>query len=335
MAHYDLTQSGRPQRYSAAFGTTEIGARFSIVIPARNEARFLPGLLKSIDANLRESIEIIVVDVNSIDGTSDIARTWGCRVVTSDRDLTPSEARNLGWPLAQATTIVFLDADVEITALWAEELQSLDVQKLESEHILTGDQYHISSNPSLIERLWFAPLRSKPPSYINGGNIIIPKRLLERIGGFNEQLETGEDVDLCQRAKASGATIKINERLAVRHEGYPKDVANFLKRERWHGKGDLQSLRTFLGSSVALASAAFIALHFALLASIFAMAIGYTALVPAMTFLGLIIVECTMTALYKYRRATIMTALKATPVVYLYYLGRAWSLLDRIRNVGR
>lgn len=97
-------------------------ARVSIVIPARNEERYVG---RTLDAALRQDypdFEVIVVDDESTDGTADeIARR------SSDGRLVPMSARPLepGWlgkPNALATGaaqasgkwILFMDADVEL-----------------------------------------------------------------------------------------------------------------------------------------------------------------------------------------------------------------------------
>jgi glycosyltransferase involved in cell wall biosynthesis len=54
----------------------------SIIVPARNEAHNLPALLASLKALDPRPLEIVVVDDHSTDGTGDIARAAGVRVVS-------------------------------------------------------------------------------------------------------------------------------------------------------------------------------------------------------------------------------------------------------------
>ena len=53
---------------------------FSIVLIARNEAKTLPRLVKSLEEFQRREGEIILLDTGSTDGTPDIARSLGCNV---------------------------------------------------------------------------------------------------------------------------------------------------------------------------------------------------------------------------------------------------------------
>ena len=91
----------------------------SLVIPAYNEAQFLPRLLDSIDAARdrfaggRYAIEVIVADNMSTDGTGAIARARGCRVTTvTMRKIGAS--RNGGAAIATAPILCFVDADMRI-----------------------------------------------------------------------------------------------------------------------------------------------------------------------------------------------------------------------------
>ena len=56
----------------------------SVIIPTYNEAIYLPATLDSVaDSNTNK--EVIVVDAGSADGTSDLARARGARVLLSQR----------------------------------------------------------------------------------------------------------------------------------------------------------------------------------------------------------------------------------------------------------
>ena len=55
----------------------------SIIVPARNEAKMLPSLLNSLKDQLEQSDEIIVVDDQSEDETTSVARQQGAEVILS------------------------------------------------------------------------------------------------------------------------------------------------------------------------------------------------------------------------------------------------------------
>ncbi|HEY81589.1 MAG TPA: glycosyltransferase [Caldilineae bacterium] len=60
----------------------------------------------------QDQYEVIVVDDGSEDGTADVARAYGARVLTQEH-LGPAAARNAGAKLARTDIIVFTDADCE------------------------------------------------------------------------------------------------------------------------------------------------------------------------------------------------------------------------------
>ncbi|MFI6496649.1 glycosyltransferase [Nonomuraea typhae] len=90
----------------------------SVVIPAYNEAKYLPIYLPTVLASLRQweqssgqRGEVIVVDNASTDDTARIAAEHGAHVVTEpERGI--GQARNTGAIAASGDYLVFIDADV-------------------------------------------------------------------------------------------------------------------------------------------------------------------------------------------------------------------------------
>lgn len=86
---------------------------FSVVIPAYNEARYLPATLQAVrraEDFLCEPVEIIVADNESTDATVAVAREYGARVVTVDIHCIAA-VRNRGAAAATGRYLVFCDAD--------------------------------------------------------------------------------------------------------------------------------------------------------------------------------------------------------------------------------
>jgi glycosyltransferase involved in cell wall biosynthesis len=92
--------------------------RFSIVVPAYNEADFLGNCLESLQAqDFQGSYEIIVVDNNSTDGTADLARSRGVTVVHEPKAGVCS-ARQCGTTAARGEIVVSTDADTVFSSGW-------------------------------------------------------------------------------------------------------------------------------------------------------------------------------------------------------------------------
>ncbi|MGH9317312.1 MAG: glycosyltransferase [Thermoanaerobaculia bacterium] len=98
---------------------TERSPRFSVVIPAYNEEKFLLRLLDSIDtarsaySRGANGIELIVADNLSTDGTARVAAARGCRVVTVEKRVIAA-ARNGGARASSGEILCFVDADMRI-----------------------------------------------------------------------------------------------------------------------------------------------------------------------------------------------------------------------------
>ena len=90
--------------------------KFSIIIPAYNEERYLPRLLKSIEtarsnySGGRDAIEVIVADNCSTDRTAQVAAERGARVVSVAKRRIAA-ARNGGARTAVGEILCFIDAD--------------------------------------------------------------------------------------------------------------------------------------------------------------------------------------------------------------------------------
>jgi glycosyltransferase involved in cell wall biosynthesis len=310
----------------------KLSSVISIVVPAHNEARFLRGLLQSIRQFAPAGVETVIVDNGSSDDTSSIARNHGCLVTKLDRRAFPSIARNAGVRACSGEILVFLDADVELTAEWGATLTAMIESLRARPMVVTGDQYHISQRPSWLERVWFDSLRARTPTYIDGGNLITTRTVFDAIGGFAEHLETSEDVDFCMRAISQGAELRVHHGFKVFHEGYPKTASGFVRRERWHGRSDFRNVHSVVRSKVAVAAVAFLLLHASLALSVVSGVLfghGYHAAIACVL---LIVLLCLASCLQKFRRNSLPLMLANLPVMYLYYIGRSRSALDALRS---
>ncbi|MBL8269728.1 glycosyltransferase [Steroidobacter sp.] len=291
--------------------------RISIIIPAFNEAQDLPGLLDSLAAIRNDdAFEVIVVDNGSTDCTANIARDRGANVVSIKRSPVGS-GRNAGAKAARGELLAFLDADVIATPQWLAETRA--IAERDREATITGDIYDIVEHPSWIERHWFgASYLRGARTYLNGGNLLISRADFAKVGGFNEQMISGEDVEFCERAAAAAIPIRPNRTLRVLHKGYPSTARRFIKREAWHGRSDFRSMRSFLASPVAISAAVFAAFHVvlitALIARIWWLAAG------ALTAITLL---CLASAFWKWSCVAWKSRVVNAGVFYLYFTGRA------------
>lgn len=91
--------------------------KLSLVIPAYNEAEYLPRLLDSVDIAARNymhgEVEVIVADNGSRDATAEIALARKCRVIRVEKRIIAA-VRNGGAAVASGDILCFVDADMRI-----------------------------------------------------------------------------------------------------------------------------------------------------------------------------------------------------------------------------
>ena len=96
---------------------------FSVVIPARDAAETIGGVLEALAQQDPPPAEVIVVDDASRDETAAIAERHGAKVVRLEQSRSAGGARNRGWDEARGEAVVFLDADAIPAEGWAAGLQ--------------------------------------------------------------------------------------------------------------------------------------------------------------------------------------------------------------------
>jgi glycosyltransferase involved in cell wall biosynthesis len=223
----------------------------SFVVPAFNEAEFLCRTLPTIRHFLPPpwQAEIIVVDNQSTDDTHKVAVDAGAdRVLTCAG--TVAALRNHGVAASSGEIIVFLDADVFLTAEWSQAFGDTASDLERSSQQITGSWVSVPERATFIERCWFAPQQHASHSHINSGHMILRRDVFDALGGFDERLRTGEDYELSRRAVANGCAIFDRSALRVIHEGFPKTLWAFARREYWHGLGYYSSWASFTGSRI-------------------------------------------------------------------------------------
>lgn len=223
----------------------------SIVIPTLNEEKYIEDALESLRSQFTSrTYEIIVADGYSEDKTLDIAKGLADKIVY-EKKRTISAGRQAGAKAAEGKVIVSAGADIYVEPHW---LDALTKPIFDGTHIAsTGPVIPLDGN--IAEEL-FAHGFLKPATHILSktgmhhavaDNMAIDAEVFKKIGGFNPDLVTCEDLDLVSKAKAHGKIAFVPEAHAyvsmrrVREWGYPKylhfHTANFLK---YHLKGKTQ-----------------------------------------------------------------------------------------------
>jgi glycosyltransferase involved in cell wall biosynthesis len=181
--------------------------RFSVVIPAYNEARFLPRLLDSIDAARKSygerpgAVEVIVGDNASTDATAALAENRGCRVARVEKRVIAA-ARNGGARAARGEILCFVDADSRIHP---ETFRGID-EALSDGRIIGGatgvglERWSAGiavAYAMLIPIVWL--------TNIDTGVVFCWRRDFDAVGGYDESLRIAEDVRFAWALKRLGS----------------------------------------------------------------------------------------------------------------------------------
>jgi len=210
---------------------TALHPEVSVIIPVRNGERTLARAIDSaLGQRFERGFEVIVINDGSTDGSADILRGYGDRIVAiRPQHQGLSAARNAGARIARGEYLAFLDADDE----WMPEKLARVVSALgeRPECVLA---YHDAREIGLdgrVQRSSYYYKGYSPPSFeelrtprghenpILPSTVVIRREAFERIGGFNEQLTASEDIYMLIRARECGPFAFVPEVLADREFG--------------------------------------------------------------------------------------------------------------------
>lgn len=197
---------GRDQRRS--------NLTISLVIPAHNEEKYIGDCLASVVRVARGKFkEILVVDNASVDLTSQVASKWPSVRVVFERRKGVTSARQRGFENATGDLVAYLDADARLSEGWLEKVIN-EFSGDDGLVCLSGPyRYHDASfllRTALCIFWWLtAPISYRLAGYMAvGGNLVVRRRVLKAVGGFNEDISFyGDDTDLARRLSRIGKVI--------------------------------------------------------------------------------------------------------------------------------
>lgn len=198
----------------------------SIIIPTYNEATIINRCLKSIGS--QRNIEIIVADNYSTDKTVKIASRYTSLIYTKGKER--SAQRNFGAKRAKGDYLLFLDADMQLT-------KNIFVEALR----LVASPRNIVAFPekSLGKSFWEKAIALERNLYHHEMLIsaarFFPKKLFQKLGGFDEKLVAGEDWDLTIRAIRNGSQL-VHTKGSIIHQERVINLKDYLNKKRYYIK---------------------------------------------------------------------------------------------------
>lgn len=217
----------------------------SVIIPAKNEEKYLSKCLEYLDRAIQSwvgKVEIILVDNGSADSTKLIAKGYGCRIIEQSSG-TISRLRNLGAKTAMGDILAFLDADCLVATDWI----SFCVRDFSDEKVAVVGTRAVPDfkNATWVEKAWHRLVTgAERPDYVDWlgtSNLFVKKAAFFHVGGFDERLETAEDVGFSYRIRKK-YLIFLEKRINTIHLRESKTLSGLFKREYWRGQNSLKSL---------------------------------------------------------------------------------------------
>lgn len=230
----------------------------SVVVPAYNEEKYITACLESLKAQTypKDKFEIIVELSGGNDKTKEIAESFGTKIINTGTKKGVSAARQNGSTAATGEIMAQTDADSIVTKDWLEKinhyLQDPEVVGVTGPVEFTNTNWFYKALAKIFYPFYLKTMFFFGQKVFSGMNFAIKKETFEKIGGFNTNLRSSEDVDLGKRAAKVGKIVYAPDMLvftsARRIEKSPlgflgHHVINFFYYLVLHRSRDFENIR--------------------------------------------------------------------------------------------
>jgi glycosyltransferase involved in cell wall biosynthesis len=172
-----------------------MNGRTSVIVPVRNGVRFITEAVDSVLPQLARDDEIVVIDDASTDDTrSVLARMQDRRIhVIDGAGRGVSSARNIGLTVATGEFISFLDHD----DMWSPGRHAALLQALladtKTDCAIGRIRLRLEHDAIMLPNL--ADLEGQITPKLVVGTALFRRRIIDRVGGFDEEMRFCEDID--------------------------------------------------------------------------------------------------------------------------------------------
>lgn len=226
-----------------------------IIIPVRNRADEISICLKSLlELDYpAELFKITVVDDASTDNTKDIVKGFGVNLIELREHGGISRCRNIGVQKTSGEIIAFIDSDCVAHRCWLRELvqafQDPTVVavggRVMSWYLTTQlERYEAAMSSLNVSKRWKRSDEEDASFYVPSCNFLIRRWAFLELGGFDESLSVGEDVDLCFRLKKKGYVFEFRPQGVVYHK-HRNSLKSFASRRKDYGTSEPLLSRTY------------------------------------------------------------------------------------------
>ncbi|MBU3666508.1 MAG: glycosyltransferase [Chthoniobacterales bacterium] len=227
--------------------------RFSVLIPTYERAALLPALLEAwagIEPP-RGGYEIILADDGSSSPPMQLVEFYASRIPLKFLQLPHggvSATRQAALEVCQGEFALITDDDCRPTPgllrAYEDALKEFPERALGGPviNLLTGNIYSETTQTitTYVAKAW----NSGPdgPVFFTGSNFLLPRKALEKIGGFDRAWtsRTGEDRDLCRRWAEAGLSMAYVPEAVMGH-AHALDFPAFIRQHFHYGQGRSRS----------------------------------------------------------------------------------------------
>lgn len=219
---------------------------FSLVVTCFNEIKSLPQWFKDLEGQTRQPDEIIIVDSESTDGTTEYLREWekrDSRVRVVAQSCSPARGHNIGNELAKNEYIVSTDMGVRLDPKWFEEI----VRPFEND-----PDVEIVAGSFAVDKSTVRSPAARAEHYIEGDGVpvlkpgFIPgnrsmaykKKVWRELGGLPEDLTRYADDSVFGRQMVQAGYKMAFAPKAMVYWARPSKLKDFWKEKYGYGIGD-------------------------------------------------------------------------------------------------
>ncbi len=222
----------------------------SVIIPVYNHERFIGECVESVLAQDFPSLEVIVVDDGSTDGTPDILRYYRNEIrYIRQENRGCAAALNVGVKAARGDYVAWLSSDDVF--LPGKIRAQMDVFREREEVVLVYTDFRIIDSEGrrlqdvLIdygeEGIYLFSLLSA--NIINGSSVLMRKKAVESLGGFDETLPVDVDGDMWFRMLAAGMKFAHVPEILLLYRFHETNLSRDVKRMHfWKDKVRARSI---------------------------------------------------------------------------------------------
>lgn len=214
----------------------------SVIIPCFNAEKWLHEAIESCLNQTYTHLEIIIIDDGSTDNSLDIIKSYGDRVTwKSQSNQGGCVARNCGFALSKGDYIQYLDADDYILP---EKIKKQADSLIETgADVIYGDwryQKHLPDGTFFLDEInrcgpktdfleslllddtWIAPMA-----------LLFTRNAVSRSGGWDENLQTGQDRDFFISVAMSGSRFYYQPSCDSIYRRYGNVTVSTSNKQRW------------------------------------------------------------------------------------------------------